>query len=175
MLRQLVNPAIVEAYSEVHHGIVSAVIESIMIRLEVQTIVLQDFLQGVMIVIVFRIPAGIKRDLIIDSRSPQGNMQATLVPHVIPIPETSAYLPVQPAMSAEKWMTNMMMLEDIAMIPTHVLPVIPTGEKTISSFIANCTIVNCRFYARLDYAWYRHILYFGGKSCCIAFLMQSIK
>jgi hypothetical protein len=131
MLQRLVSLAIVEAYLEVLHAIVLAAIETIMIPPEAQIIVLQDFLPGVMIVIVFRIPAGIKPGLIIDFRSLREDMPAIHVPHVIQIPETSAYLLVQLAMFAGKWMTNTMTLEDIDMIPMHVLHAILTGEKTI--------------------------------------------
>jgi hypothetical protein len=131
MLRLLVIRAIAVVYLEVLHGIVLAVIETSMIPREVRIIARQDFLPDVMIVIVLPIPAGIKRDLIIDSRSLQEDMQAIHVLHATRIPEISAYLLVQPAMFAEKRMTNTMMLEDIAMIPMHVLHAILTGEQTI--------------------------------------------
>jgi hypothetical protein len=118
------------AYSKELQEIVSVVIEMIMIRHAARITVQQDFLRDAMIVIVFKIQAGIKLDLIIDSQSHQGNMQAIHVLLAIQIREISAYLHAQPAMFAERWMMNMTIRLAIATNRMHVLHAIPTAKKT---------------------------------------------
>jgi hypothetical protein len=93
MLRQHVNPVIVEAYIEALQKIVMDATEVIMNRHEIRIIVQPDFQPHATTAIVFKIQHGIKEDSIIASRLPLANMLVILVQHVIPIQEITRSSP----------------------------------------------------------------------------------
>jgi hypothetical protein len=80
-----VNRVIAVEFTGAHQKIVLVVIEMIMIPRGVRIIVLQDFQQLAITVIVFRIQPGIRHGLIIASQLHLENMQAIRVPHVTQI------------------------------------------------------------------------------------------
>ena len=94
MHRLLVFPVIAAVFIKAHRAIVSAVTEMIMIRHAVRIIVRRVFQPHATTVIAFRIQAGARHGLIIDSQLLPANMQGILVLHVIQALEISEPLPV---------------------------------------------------------------------------------